>query len=638
VADKKPGWKARGFALGCAALGAAVAGEVAASSISAAIGHDIGPRWGGLLIPFDGFRALWTVDNLCVLQSHAAEWRASIMPGAHAVAGPSCRLRPPAIASINLGPALWLVAGFVPLAGQRLQFWLASQAPLGRVLPRPKRAPGFPVIEVGVASTGTIAAKAFAAKGLPRAIRAGCRVLLTRAELRLNMICFGGTGAGKTSQFFNSILLQCFAQQFGALIGNSKGDYDVTVFALARKAGREDDVRFFGIDAEEVNVFESIAPNMVSTHTSALLRLTDKSEKAGMWNAQGSNHAQAVLGVLWYYRKYAGVDEYTFCGLNRYLFTPGFGCPERDKDGNPILLGQSVDEQMGDVITSIQTKLRGIPESDESRAALRAELKDDLLNIRAHYQQIQTLDKDRQAKFNVEFTLTQLLNAICTPTIERAFFNTNLPKSAIPFNLDLTYTDGTIFGINTPEDIIGEPASRALTVLVKKLFFGTMGRRRYYGENVDQSRLVVCAFDEAQDFITEGDQTALAKLRDTDAFCLWATQSAMALEDRVGKVLAKTVLSNMRQKFYLRLEDDATIEMALKVLGDVEVEKQSTSSTQQPGKWSPSKGTTTATHKERAATADLILNLEGDEAYCTLTIDRLAAVGIMKTNYENPLS
>lgn len=607
------------------AAGLCVGVAFAADAAASAFGHPISA----------GLSDLWQMNWSCHGWPALVEWRNSTIAhwGRPPLPVPGCpHLRNAVVEAVNMRAAACLGVGALPLGGFVAQMLRTKAIGPGRTLPQVRPRPGQVVIEFGRA-TDIIPKRG----EIVRAIQAGQSVRFTRAELCLHLIAFGGTGSGKTGSWFVPILRQFIEQWCGALVSNSKGNFDRVVVALAEAAGREDDVRVigYGDDAENVNLFSTVPPNMIATYTSPLLRMTDKSEKSGLWNAIASQLAETVGTILWYYRKYTGIDHYSYPGIQRFLFRPGFGEALVDGEGNRLIADASIWEQMLELIQSLETRLSSMPPGHKTWS----ELKEDIVEIKAALHKYgEHRAREAARRSDILFTLSQLLDPLTSTMVAKAFFNTDLPKDAVPCDMSHTYSEGTIFVVDAPEDIIGEPASRVVTALTKKLFFNAAGRRRYYGSKVDQDKLVGCFFDECQDVISEGDQTTIAKLRDTGVCCVWATQTVVALDDKIGERLRKAVLGNMRQKFLLRGEDADTNESVLKLVGDLELEKESTSTTTQPGKWGKSKQQTKATERRRAVTADVIFNLTGDQVYYSGTIGRDAAVGVLTTRFEDPLA
>lgn len=593
--------KAVALRIGAAAAltaGAACVGEVAAHVIAAGSSGHLGhPTVGSLYNPLDGLRWLATLDTRCVAQP----WLAQLQHRAvH-----RCATHPSALSTINSRVGWWLAGGLVPFLGLSIAAKQAElEKPGGRRLRRVAPADGRLVIDIGRA-TGTLHAAGHLA-----GIRRGQRVCLVDDDISQDTLILGGKGQGKTTSAMNPMLLQAMQQGAGALIFNVKGDYDETVVALAEKAGCLDRVRVIGIGdgAENVDILAGVTPEMASSYISAVLLLGDRGKDSMIWNTSAANLARAVLGLLWYFPA-----RYSLPSLYRYLFVDG--------------VAAEIDAE----IEALEERIAAANAAATDPAVIAATAKD-LRTIQSCQQEIKNYNEQTiDIKRGIALQLTQLLSKMVIPEVEDAFFN-HLPQYGPDFNLEQTYEDGTIYVINAPLQLYGLAAA-AIMALIKLRFYVTMEQRRLR-RDADQTRRVGLFIDEFHEITTcsqEGlsDHKFLSTSRDTGTFCVFATQSIPSLTAKIGSDMTDALLANLRQRLYFRNEDTKTIEDALKLLGQTEVSRDSTSVSRTKG--STTKGKSTQTSWQPIAHPELFRNLRRGEALFVGSIGGESADDIVMT-------
>ena len=461
------------------------------------------------------------------------------------------------------------------------------EKPGGRRLRRVVPTDGRLVIDMG-AATGTLHAAGHLA-----GIRRGQRVCLVDDDISQDTLILGGKGQGKTTSAMNPMLLQAIRQGAGALIFNVKGDYDRTVLAIAVKAGCLKRVRVIGIGelAENVDILAGVTPEMAASYISAVLLLGDRGKDSQIWNTSAANLARAVLGLLWYFPA-----RYSMPSLYRYLFVDGVAA---EVDGE---------------IAALEERIAAANAESNDPAVVAATAKD-LRTIRGCTQEIKNYnDQTHDIKRGIALQLTQLLSKMVIPEVEDAFFN-HLPQYGPDFGLEQAYEDGTIFVINAPLQLYGLAAA-AIMALIKLRFYVTMEQRRLSAD-ANQSRRVGLFIDEFHEITTcsqEGlsDHKFLSTSRDTGTFCVFATQSIPSLTAKIGSDMTDAILANLRQRLYFRNEDTKTIEDALKLLGQTEVSRDTTSVSRNKG--STTKGTSTQHSWQPVAHPELFRNLRRGEA------------------------
>ena len=589
--------------------GAILACETAAQAIGAGPAHHT--AIGTLYNPIDGVKWLKELNARCVV----GPWVAHMMnPGqlstgaiAHA-----CITRPAVIREIDQRFAVVLASGVVPFVGFRFaESYAKKKKTRGRIFTAVRAIEGQPrplVIEIGKA-TGKLHVAGHGA-----GIKKGQRVRLVDDDVSQDTLVLGGKGAGKTTLGLNPILLQALRQDCGALIFNVKGDYDRVVNALAAKAGRKVRVIGLGDGAERIDLLGGVSPEMAAAFISALLLLTgNRASEAVFWNVNASNLSRAVLGLLWYYPK-----RYSLPGLYRYLFVK----EERER----------VDQLVSE-LRAAMTDAWTNAEPGEKREAMAR----DLRYIDGCDQEIKNFyEQTHEIQSGVRSQLSQILAKMVVPELEDAF-GTPQEEDAHQFAFEQLYERGDVVVVNVPLQTYGLAAAAIMT-FAKLRFYIAMEQRRLR-PTANQTRRVGLFVDECHQIAAcsqEGmsDHAFLAMSRDTKTFCVFATQSVSALCAKIGDDMTDALIANLRQRIILRTEDRRTIDDALHLLGQIEYDRETTSTTRQPGSWFASKGTSHAPQLQAVANAALIRNLQPREALAILSIDGCSADDIITLEPE----
>lgn len=592
---------------GAAVAGIAVAGEVVAQLIAASAGHHIPahPMVGSIYNPLDGMRMLGTLNSRCVVGPHLMS--AMFPTHAHTV----CKTPSSFIFGADRQFALTAAAGFVPFVGLRLaEAFGSGQRSQGRVLTRPRASALKPtplVMEIGVA-TGLLS-KLGHASGIKR----GQLVRLVGDDVSQDSLILGGKGQGKTTSALVPMLRQAMEQDCGALVLNVKGDFDRTVLALAEKTGRKVRVIGTGEGAEPVDLLAGVSPDMASTFIASLLLLTgNKANEAVFWNTCAENRSRAILGLLSRTTQY-----YSLPSLYRYLFVPAFRA--------------GIDAGIADHVSLVKAAL--VKADDAQRIILEDELK----AIDGCYQTIANFDDFHdEVKTGVNGQLMLILEKMVIPVMEKAFGSPK-PDGSSGIEFEQLYDDGLVIVVNAPLQEHGLAAAAAMCLL-KLRFYVTMDQRRLR-RDCNRTRRVGLFVDECHQVLacaTEGisDHTFLATSRDTGTFVVFASQSLSAFDAKVDRTMTLALIANLRQRIYFRTEDRWTIDDALSLLGQTEVDQESTSTTRQPMSWFGSKSTSHQMQRQSIADASLIRNLKKDEALALLSIGGESADDVITLNPE----
>jgi hypothetical protein len=568
--------------------GIALGGESAASAF-----HFLHPALGGWFNPLDGLGWLSKMNGQCIIEPRLIEFRNGIEHIRTAL--PPCHIHPATVAAINARSVPWFASGAIAWGG----FLLAEQASRvkgvrGRVFPRTQKDLGY--IRIG-RSTGKLRALGHAA-----GIRGGQDICLSGNDLYQHVLGLGGIGSGKSSSFMNPAVRQIMEQGWGAFIVAVKEDLVAQCSWIAAKAGVV--IRHIGVGGQPTNLMDGLPPERASAYFSSVMLLGDSSRDSKFWNTTATNYARAALGILYYFPAH-----YSLPDLYRYTFVPAF---REDIDAQvdalevqrAVELSAATDPQL---IAAIETDIRTI-----------ANCKQEIANHD---------DLTPEIKRSVTTQLSSALSGMIAPEIEDAFFATGAPA----LDLESTYKKGAIFTIHAGNNGL---SSTGVLAFAKQRFFDVMtARRALTGE--DRERPVAFVGDEYASIATcpddgRGDQDFFATCRDTKTSCILACQSISGLIAKVGDDMAKAVLASMRTRLIFRTEDQDTIKTTLDLLGQVEVERESESSTRNPGQWGKSRGTSTQTVFQPVAHAELFRNLEPFEAVVIASIGNRSCDDVVK--------
>lgn len=175
---------------------------------------------------------------------------------------------------------------------------------------------------------------------------------------------------------------------------------------------------------------------------------------------------------------------------------------------------------------------------------------------------------DEKVKSGVNATVAQVLSPFNHPELVDAFCSTsenNLNMSAV--------LDGAIYLVDMPLSRWGLGGKVAYT-FIKLKFFNVM-QDRIHNPDWDQTRPVFFMCDEYQDLISankEGlsDLNFWDKSRSTKTIGIISAQSVSSFYAAIGdRDLSNAVLQNFRQKICFRTEDQETLAMMEKLIGQV---------------------------------------------------------------------
>ena len=492
------------------------------------------------------------------------------------------------LAATVVGVVAGTIAAVV-LEGRRVRRFLRAPAVV------PDEQPGF-AIEVGTA-TGKLMTLGHGA-----AVSAKTALRLEGDDAAKNIAIYGGIGSGKTTRAINRYASQSLRQNCGMLAFDVKGDYFQTLESLARAARRT--MTTIGVGALPMNLLEGLTPEVAASFLkSALILAAGSGDK--FWIETATELSRNVLGVLSFFP-----EHYSLNGLYRWLFDPDFH------------------EEMVHAV-----ERRALQLND-------AHMKDELRRLKAYFDYEATIfDKfDDKVKSNVLAQASEILSPFAQPELVDAFC-TQSPECVQMEGL----LEGAVFLVNLPLAEFGLGAKTAYT-FVKLRFFNLMQARRRRPE-WNQDRTIVFLCDEYQEIVS-CSKTGLSDLnfwdksRSSGCVGIISAQGVSSFYAAIGEHdLANALLQNFRQTICFRTEDDATINRITRLLGQIEVERESESqqtsrSTNAGLNGGASRSSSRSSSLSRALQS--VINpqvfrlLEPDEAIATLTIGGAAFDDVVK--------
>jgi hypothetical protein len=451
-------------------------------------------------------------------------------------------------------------------------------------------------IEVGTA-TGKLLGLGHGA-----AVSAATALRLEGDDAAKNIAIYGGIGSGKTTRAINRYASQSLKQNCGMLAFDVKGDYFQTLETLAHAARRT--MTTIGVGAQPMNLLEGMTPEVAASFLkSALILAAGSGDK--FWIETATELSRNVLGVLSFFP-----EHYSLNGLYRWLFDPDWH-----------------DEMVQAV------ERRALQLND-------AYMKDELRRLKAYFDYETTIfDKfDDKVKSNVLAQASEILSPFAQPELVDAFC-TQSPECVQMEAL----LNGAVFLVNLPLAEFGLGAKTAYT-FVKLRFFNLMqGRRRRPEWNQDRTIVFLC--DEYQEIVS-CSKTGLSDLnfwdksRSSGCVGIISAQGVSSFYAAIGEHdLANALLQNFRQTICFRTEDDATINRMTRLLGQIEVERESesrqTSRSTNAGlnggsSRSASRSSSLSRALQNVINPQIFRLLEPDEAIATLTIRGAAFDDVVK--------
>ena len=380
-------------------------------------------------------------------------------------------------------------------------------------------------------STGVLLSRSHVA-GLPQ----GEALYAAKEDACKNTIIFGGIGSGKTTRAINPLLKQVFEQQAGALILDIKADFAREVDYIANLTGRS--YVTVGHGGLTLNLIRGTTPELAASYLKSCFIASGSAGGSGAFFVdQAVELCRNALTLLML------IDgDYSLAGVYDLVFS----APKREA---------AIAEMLG----------RG-EQFDKRQFRLAESVGNYFANVHGTF--------DDKMLSNVNATVAQVLSPFSHPDLIDAFSGGESEGEA-----DLTaLLDGAIYFVSLPMTLFGKEGSRYAYMLIKLRFMSLMRERRTRTEwNQDTPVAFVC--DEYQaviDSITDTD--FWDKSRSSGCFGIVSMQGVASLYQAVGsKQAADAILQNFRQRLVFRTEDDSTMSMVQRLLGQVDAYITSTS-------------------------------------------------------------
>lgn len=394
----------------------------------------------------------------------------------------------------------------------------------------PKPPEGFKGLKFGVSSGHLYGFEHVG--GLPP----GTPVFAAKEDCAKNILILGGIGSGKTTRAINPILKQLFEQQCGALVFDIKGDFSREVDFIARQTGRS--YIKVGVDGLTLNLIRGTTPELAASYLkSCFIASGSAGGNAAFFVDQAVELCRQCLTLL----TLTGGD-YSLAGLYDMVFADAKREAALDAMVNN---GANYDLRQGRLAESVSNYFD---------------------NIHSKF--------DEKMLSSVNSTVAQVLSPFSHPDLVDAFSGGETEGEA-----DLTaLLDGAIYFVNLPMTKFGKEGSRYAYMLVKLRFMSLMRERRTRAD-WNQKTPVAFVCDEYQaiiDSITDSD--FWDKSRSAGCLGVVSMQGMSSLYHSVGsRQAADAIVQNFRQRIIFRTEDEPTMQMAQRLLGQIDVLMVSTS-------------------------------------------------------------
>ncbi|MFM0342439.1 type IV secretory system conjugative DNA transfer family protein [Paraburkholderia fungorum] len=389
-------------------------------------------------------------------------------------------------------------------------------------------------------STGILSARGHGSGMAPNQL-----VVLNQPDAAQNSIIFGGIGSGKTTRLINPLLLQVLRQDAGALIFDVKTDFIRETRFLAAKAGR--DVQMIGDGGLACNLLAGLTPETASSFIKSAFLLGSKKGGDSFWMDTATEVCRNGLGLLQYVP-----GRFSLSGLYDYIF---------DK------------EMHTETHDAIDALVAGGTLSDRELRALKM--------YRRYYENV-FLEFSDDVRNGVKASIAQVLSAFQHPDLQDAFCGADADREEVDFT-DLV-NKGAVYLVEIPRTKYGGEGARYAYLFVKLRFFEMMKARRMTPA-WNQTRPVAFVCDEYQaiaDSISDPD--FWDKSRSSQCVGIVSMQGYSSLIEAVGnEKSANAIAQNFRQVFTFRTEDEETIKRLVFLLGKVDREKASRSTSDGTG-------------------------------------------------------
>ncbi len=430
-----------------------------------------------------------------------------------------------------------------------------------------------PHVTLGV-STGTLAAL-----GHTTGAKANTRVILGARELAMSVIVLGEVGSGKTSGTINPAADQLMKTGASFVYIDGKGDMARAIEALAHRNGRV--TKRIGVGASRMNVLHGFSPQQIAKITKDAMRQNGMTgADSAFWINGAASVAESALTVL------GEGDNYNLDALRRFVFNKAF-YKERIAAASERLIVLQGRADQGDTVAT--TEKRALKMALEYFGDQYDTMHDPMRN-------------------GIQATLATVLQPFQSPALVDAFCSGDSDINLS--DLD----DGTIFVVElsfSEHDIAGP---LVVLFLKERVFRHIRGRALFARDDRRRTLLTGVIADEYQKIVSLTDTESLEVIRSLGGFVIAGTQSINAMIRSLGsRETTYALLQNFVQKITYGTSDAETIDYFTKIIGEVEVRRESTSTTQSDHQ--VSYGTSEQLQRMSALTGQTFRGLVQDERY-----------------------
>ena len=365
------------------------------------------------------------------------------------------------------------------------------------------------------------------------------KIELSPEDACKNLIGFGGIGSGKTTRYISPILAQLLRQDCSALVFDIKGDFRRELDHIAKMCGRS--YKVVGDGGMTLNLFRGTTPEVAASYLKSCFIMAGSMSGNGAFFVDSAvNYCRQLLTLLLLTK-----GDYSISGLQRILASQYL------RDAALVKLGDMEDAG----------------ELSDRDSRLGVACTEYLQNVVAGW--------DAKLRGDIVSTCDQILNPFSHPDLVDAF---SVPTTEGEADLTDLINHGDIFLVNLPRAKFGDQGARIAYMMIKLRFMSMMSARRQ-NQEWNQSRYVAFFCDEYQIIVDSISDEFWATSRSSKTIGIVSMQGVSSLVKAVGgdAQTADSILQNFRQRVIFRTEDQATIEMAQKLLGSIDVVHRSTS-------------------------------------------------------------
>ena len=388
-----------------------------------------------------------------------------------------------------------------------------------------------------------------ARNGHARGARRGVKIELRAREIGQSILVLGETGAAKTSAAITPIVKQLLASNASFLFIDGKGDMAGPIARLAARLNRV--VKHIGIGALRINLLRGFTPQQGAKIVVEALRLSGQTgSDSAFWISNATNLVENALSILSTTPRY-----YNLYHLYRFTFNEAFR-KERLAEATEHLIDYQARVDGGD------------SSADAPKRSLR---------MACEYFSDVYATMNEKTRNDINATIGTVLQPFQNPAILDAF-------CAQQDEADLEELDSGVIFVLTLSLAEYDLVAPFVFMFVKQRYDRHVKNRASLPYDDPRRKLLTgMIMDEYQKIASATDADSLDVIRSLGGFYVAGTQSVNALERVLGsKETTYALLQNFVQKICFGTSDVATIEYFASVVGEVDVERLSTSQTHGP--------------------------------------------------------